>query len=116
LERRACEAESAALAVKGVAKSGGASASSGIGGMVLVTSTGFHGAYLRSSQGVSMTAIVGGGTNMERDYDFTSALHASDLASQARVGKHAGERAVSRANTFKVATLKVAVVAEPRVS
>ena len=58
LERRACEAEAAALAVKGVSKSGGASASSGIGGMVLVTSTGFHGSYLRSSQGISMTAIV----------------------------------------------------------
>ena len=40
------EAEAAALAVKGVTKSGGASASAGIGGMVLVTSTGFHGAYL----------------------------------------------------------------------
>jgi len=49
LERRALEAEGAALSVKGVAKSGGASASTGIGGMVLVTSTGFHGAYLRSS-------------------------------------------------------------------
>src|SRR5713226_978536 len=49
LERRAGEAEAAALAVKGVTKSGGASASTGIGGMVLVTSTGFHGSYLRSS-------------------------------------------------------------------
>ena len=57
LERRACEAEAAGLAVKGVTKSGGASASTGIGGMVLVTSTGFHGSYLRSSQGISMTAI-----------------------------------------------------------
>src|SRR3981081_3384787 len=69
LERRACEAEAAGLAVKGVTKSGGASASTGIGGMVLVTSTGFHGSYLRSSQGISMTAIVGDGTGMERDYD-----------------------------------------------
>ena len=69
------------LAVKGVSKSGGASASSGIGGMVLVTSTGFHGSYLRSSHGISMTAISGDGTGMERDYDFTSAPHASDLAS-----------------------------------
>ncbi|MET0444635.1 MAG: DNA gyrase modulator, partial [Pseudorhodoplanes sp.] len=43
LERRAVEAEQAALAVKGVTKSGGASASTGIGGMVLVTSTGFQG-------------------------------------------------------------------------
>src|SRR6266566_84542 len=83
LERRACEAEAAALAVKGVTKSGGASASAGIGGMVLVTSTGFHGSYLRSSQGISMTAIVGDGTGMERDYDYTSAPHASDLASPA---------------------------------
>ena len=87
LERRAVEAEQAALAVNGVTKSSGASASTGIGGMVLVTSTGFHGAYLRSSQGISMTAITGDGTNMERDYAFTSALHASDLESPAAVGK-----------------------------
>lgn len=81
LERRACEAEAAALAVKGVTKSGGASASTGIGGMVLVTSTGFQGSYLRSSQGISMTAIVGEGTSMERDYDYASAPHAADLES-----------------------------------
>src|SRR6266404_5479174 len=79
LERRACEAEAAALAVKGVTKSGGASASAGIGGMVLVTSTGFHGSYLRSSQGIAMTAISGEGTGMERDYDYTTAPHASEL-------------------------------------
>ena len=79
LERRAQEAEAAGLAVKGVTKSGGASASAGIGGMVLVTSGGFHGSYLRSSQGISMTAISGDGTGMERDYDYTSAPHAADL-------------------------------------
>lgn len=116
LERRAIEAEESALAVKGVTKSGGASASTGIGGMVLVTSTGFHGSYLRSSQGTSMTAIVGDGTNMERDYDYTSAPHASDLASPASVGKSAGERAVARANPRKAATCKVPVIFDPRVS
>ncbi|QUS41286.1 TldD/PmbA family protein [Tardiphaga alba] len=116
LERRAIEAEQAALAVSGVTKSGGASASTGIGGMVLVTSTGFHGSYLRSSHGVSMTAIVGDGTKMERDYAFTSALHASDLESPAAVGKLAGERTVARANPRKVATCKVPVVYDPRVS
>src|SRR5438045_7577655 len=116
LERRACEAETAALAVKGVTKSGGASASAGIGGMVLVTSTGFHGSYLRSSQGISMTAIVGDGTSMERDYDYTTAPHASDLASPASVGRKAGERTVARANPRKVQTCKVPVVFDPRVS
>jgi PmbA protein len=116
LERRAQEAEAAALAVKGVTKSGGASASAGIGGMVLVTSSGFHGSYLRSSHGISTTAISGEGTGMERDYDYTSAPHAVDLVPPASVGRTAGERAVARANPRKVDTCKVPVVFDPRVS
>lgn len=116
LERRAIEAEAAALAVKGVTKSGGASASTVIGGMVLVTSTGFHGSYLRSSHGISTTAISGEGTGMERDYDFTSAPHASDLDSPTTVGRKAGERAVARSNPRKVETCKVPVVFDPRVA
>src|SRR5215813_8787729 len=116
LERRAQEAEAAGLAVKGVTKSGGASASAGIGGMVLVTSTGFQGSYLRSSQGISMTAISGEGTGMERDYDFTSAPHGADLESPMKVGRTAGERTVARANPRKVETCKVPVVYDPRVS
>ena len=116
LERRALEAEAAAIAVKGVTKSGGASASTGIGGMVLVTSTGFHGSYLRSSQGISVTAISGEGTAMERDYDFSSAPHSVDLASPESVGRTAGERTVARANPRKVETCKVPVVFDPRVS
>jgi PmbA protein len=116
LERRAKEAEAAALAVKGVSKSGGASASAGIGGMVLVTSAGFHGSYLRSSQGISMTAISGEGTGMERDYDYTSAPHAADLEKPEQVGRRAGERAVARGGPRKVETCKVPVVFDPRVS
>ena len=116
LERRAIAAEAAALDVKGVTKSGGGSASAGIGGMVLVTSTGFHGAYLRSSHGISMTAIVGDGTGMERDYDYTSAPHASDLMSPEAVGRSAGERTVARANPRKVETCKVPVIFDPRVA
>jgi PmbA protein len=116
LERRARTAEAAALAVKGVNKSGGASASAGIGGMVLVTSTGFCGAYLRSSQGISMSAIAGEGTGMERDYDFTGAIHGADLAAPEHVGKSAAERAVARLGPRKVATCKVPVVFDPRLS
>ena len=116
LERRAREAEAAGLAVQGVTKSGGASASAGIGGMVLVTSGGFHGSYLRSSQGISMTAICGEGTGMERDYDYTSAPHGADLEQPERVGRRAGERTVARANPRKVETCKVPVVFDPRVS
>jgi PmbA protein len=116
LESVARAAEQAGLAVKGVAKSGGASASAGIGGMVLVTSHGFHGAYLGSRHGVSMMAIAGEGTGMERDYDYSSALLAADLEAPEHIGRRAGERAVARLNPRKVSTRKVPVVFEPRVA
>jgi PmbA protein len=116
LEELARAAEDAGLAVKGVSKSGGASASAGIGGMVLVTSTGFRGAYLGSSHGLSMTAIAGDGTSMERDYDYSSVRHAADLDAPEKIGRTAGERAVERVNPRKVTTRKAPVVFDPRVA
>ena len=116
LEATARAAEAAGLAVKGVSKSGGASASAGIGGMVLVTSTGFTGAYLGSRHGVSMQAIAGEGTGMEQDYDFSSAIHASDLLPPEEIGHSAGQRAVRRINPRKVPTKRVPVVFDPRVA
>ncbi len=116
LERNARAAEAAGLAVKGVTKSGGASASGGIVGMVLVTSHGFRGAYLGSRHGISMTAIAGSGTGMERDYDYSSVLHAADLESPDKIGRTAGMRAVERLNARKVTTRKVPVVFDPRVA
>ncbi len=116
LEARAREAEAAGLAVPGVTKSGGASASAGIGGLVLVTSHGFHGATIASRHGISMTAIAGDGTGMERDYDFSSTLHASDLEGAQAIGRRAGERAVKRLNPRKVATRRVPVVFDSRIS
>jgi PmbA protein len=116
LEEIARATEAAALAVKGVSKSGGASASAGIGGMVLVTSSGFTGAYLGSRHGASVEAIAGNGTGMERDYDFSSALHASDLMAPEAIGRSAGERAVRRLNPKKVATKRVPVVFDARLA
>ncbi len=116
LEEMARAAEKAGKAVKGVAKSGGASASAGIGGMVLVTSHGFRGAYLGSRHGISMEAIAGQGTGMERDYDYSSALHAADLESPEEIGRNAGERAVARLNPRKVSTQKVPIVFDRRIA
>src|SRR5262249_60675358 len=86
LETLALEAEQAAMAVKGVTKSAGASASAGIGGMVLVTSDGFSGAYIGSQHSLSMTAIAGQDTAMERDFDYCSVLSAAVLEMPAVVG------------------------------
>jgi PmbA protein len=116
LERQAREAEGAALAVPGVTKSAGASASAGLAGIVLATSHGFQADYVGSRRGISMVAIAGDGTGMERDYDFTTALHATDLDQPAAVGRTAGERAVARLDPRKVDTKKVPVVYDPRVA
>ena len=116
LEAMAREAEGAALAVTGVTKSGSASASAGLGGMVLATSDGFSGAYLGSRHSIAATAIAGEGTGMERDYDYASALHAGDLERAEQIGRSAGARAVARLNPRKVATQKAPVVFDPRVS
>jgi PmbA protein len=114
LEAQARAAEEAALAVKGVSKSGGASASAGIGGMVLVTSHGFRGAYIGSNHGLSVTAIAGDGTGMERDYDYSSTRHATDLEPPEKIGNNAGRRAVARLNPRKVSTRRVPVVFDAR--
>ena len=116
LEERARHAEAAALEVKGVSKSEGASASAAISGLVLATSHGFRGAYLISHYGVSMSAIAGEGTAMETDYDFSGALHAADLDAPEKVGRTAGERAVARLNPRKVETRKVPVMYDKRVA
>jgi PmbA protein len=63
-----------------------------------------------------MTAIAGDGTGMERDYDYSSVLHASDLESPEKIGLTAGARAIERLNPRKVTTRKVPVVFDPRVA
>lgn len=116
LQELARSAEAAGLGVPGVSKSAGASASAGIGGLVLATSHGFRGAYLGSHHSLSMTAIAGQGTAMERDYEFSSAPHAADLDAPERIGRVAGERAVERLHPQKVTTHRVPVVFDARVA
>lgn len=114
LSERARAAEAAALAVSGVTKSGGASASWRLGGLVLATSHGFRGGYLVSRHGVSVTAIAGEGTKMERDYDFDSRTYLDELDGSEEIGRRAGERAVARLNPRQLSTRTAPVVYEPR--
>jgi PmbA protein len=116
LYRRAAVAEDAARAVPGVTNSEGASAGWWRGSAALVISSGFRGAYTRSSQSVSASVIAGEGTSMERDYDYHSAVYGSDLKDPAVVGRSAGERAVKRLKPRKMPSSKVPVVFDPRVS
>lgn len=116
LYEMAAEAETAALAVKGVSNSESAGAGWGRNRIALVTSNGFSGGYATSSHSLFASVIAGEGTGMERDYDFTSARHGGDLDAPAAIGTSAGERAVRRLNPRKVESQQIPVVFDPRVS
>ena len=116
LIERAAAAEDAARAVRGVTNSEGAEAGWGRSKVVLAASNGFTGGYESSGQGVSVAVVAGDGTEMERDYDYASAVYGADLEDAAAVGKRAGERAVRRLKPRKVASQKVPVVFDPRVA
>ncbi|MGO9818196.1 MAG: TldD/PmbA family protein, partial [Acidocella sp.] len=113
---RAAAAEEAALAVAGITNSEGGSASWSRGISLLATSHGFMGAYARSHHGVSVTAIAGTGTQMQRDYDFSSTLHGADLGDPAALGRNAATRALARLNPRRPQTAKLPVVFDPRVA
>ncbi len=116
LEQAARECEDTALAVDGISNSGGASASWGIGGMVLATSHGFRGHYIGSRFSRSISVIAGEGSNMERDYDYDNQLHFSDLRAAADIGRSAAERTLKRLDPRQVKTTTAPVIFDPRVA
>jgi PmbA protein len=116
LIERTREAEAAAMAVAGVTNSEGAEAGWGRTDIALIASNGFAGGYARTSHSLSVSVLAGDGAGMERDYDFTSAVHAEDLRGAVEVGRSAGERAVRRLGPRKGPTATLPVVFDPRVS
>jgi len=116
LAEDALATEDAALAVSGVSNSGGAETSYSVDGLVLVASHGFCGHYISSRFVRSCSVIAGEGTDMERDYDYSLALHFADMEPCETVGRRAGERAVRRLGARQIATGVVDVVFDPRVA
>ena len=116
LTARAAEAEEAALAVAGITNSEGADAGYSRTEVYLATSAGFSGHYVRTSHSTSATALAGAGTDMQRDYDYTSATHLADLDSPATIGRSAAERVLARLNPLRPRTAKLPVLYDPRVS
>ncbi|ENN94239.1 TldD/PmbA family protein [Bartonella bovis] len=116
LTEDALKMEAAALDVKGVNNSGGATTAYGNSGLVLITSNGFCEGYRSSYFSRSCSALAGEGTAMERDYDYTTSLHFSDLEDAEVIGKNAGSRAVRRLGAIRAVTGVVDVIFDPRVA
>jgi PmbA protein len=116
LVARAAEAEDAARAVAGITNSEGAEAGFGRIEAYLVTSAGFAGRSARTSHSISATALAGTGTGMQRDYDYHSTVHLTDLDDPAAIGHSAAERALARLNPDRPKTGKLPVLYDPRVA
>ncbi len=113
---RAARAEDAARAVSGVTNSEGAETGWGVSYHAIAATNGFARAYSRSRHSLVVSVLAGNGKAMERDYDYTSAVHGEDLRDAAEIGRSAGEKAVGRLHPKKVSSAQVPVIYEPRVA
>jgi PmbA protein len=116
LKALAVRAENAALAIHGVTRSNGASASASRRQVSMSASNGFAKAWERTGFSISASVVSGEGTGMERDYDGHGATHFEDVDAPEKIGTTAGERAVARLNPRKIASQTIPVIYDRRVA
>jgi len=120
LREQCAVAEESAMSVKGITNSEGADAQYHSSRVSLAIHDGseisFARGYQASHFSLSVSVIAGVGTGMERDYEFTSARHRKDLDNAKNIGVRAAQRALIRLNPHKLATCRVPVVFDPRIS
>lgn len=116
LQDIACRAEAAALAAKGITRMDGTSAAYGSHRMHLAASNGFSGGYARSSHSVSVSAITGEGTGMERDHAGEFRIHGADMPAPETIGRLAADRTLARRGARKPPTGAYPVIYDERVA
>lgn len=113
---RADAADQAARALPGITNTEGGEAGYSRSEVILVTSAGFAGRTLRSSHSVQAVALAGAGTDMQRDYDYSTTVFLAELEDAEAIGRAAAERALARLHPTRPRTAKLPVVFDPRVS
>ena len=111
----AAEAEDAARAVEGVNNSNGSEAGFSRNDVVMAASNGFQRSYETTGASLSVSVLAGTDeTGMETDYDYTSAVYASDMRSPQDIGREAGERTVKRLGAKKAPSKKLPLIFDRR--
>ena len=116
LKTRAHELEAAALSIEGVAQAEGANASWTTSAFAYATSHGFRDGWRASRHGLSVSAIAQQNGAMERDYDYESTRHFDALPDPAKIGRHAGERAVARLGSRQIPSAALPILFDERVA
>ena len=113
---KAARAEDAARAIPKITNSEGAEAGWSRSVVALAATNGFARSYESSSHSLAVSVLAGDGADMERDYDYATAAHGTDLPPPEEIGRRAGERAARRLGARKIETAQVPVVYDRRVS
>ncbi len=101
----ATQCEAAALGHDArITNSEGASVNASDGAHVYGNSHGFLAGYRDTHHGLSCAVLAGDGTQMERDFEYTSARDPGDLSSADYIGREAARRAVARLGAIKLDT------------
>jgi len=107
------QCEAAALAVDSrIKNSEGANVSLSEGHFVYANTNGFTGGYPSSRHSISCSVIAEESGTMQRDYWYTNARDASDMASADAVGQRAGQRTVRRLGVKPIKTGQYPVLFE----
>jgi len=107
-----CEAAGFAVDAR-IDNSEGASVSSNDNEFVYANTHGFCGGYRGSSHYIGCAMVASEGEAMERDDWYTAARVAEAMEDAAAVGRRAGERAVARLGSRKIATQNAPVLFSP---
>ena len=83
---------------------------------VLANSNGFMNGYKTSNFNISCVAVAKKDSQMERDYDFTSKRHFSDLTSPTNIGESAALNTVKKLDPKKIKSEKIGVVFDKKIS
>ena len=116
LKSRAHELEAAALSIEGVGQAEGANASWTTSAFSYATSHGFRDGWRASRHGLSVSAIAEQNGAMERDYDHESTRYFNSLPDPAKIGRHAGERAIARLGSRQIPSATLPIIFDERVS
>ena len=110
------QVEAAALDNKGISNSEGSDASFVSYENTLVTSANFAKSHKSSRCGLSVSVLAGSSTDMQRDYDYSSARYFADLESPEKIGKEAARRVLGKLHPKKVTSGKYPIIFDPRIS
>lgn len=107
-----CEAAALAVDTQRITNSEGASVYNNSGVFAYANSHGFVGGYPSTRHSVSCSVIAEQDDAMQRDYWYSNARDAKELASAEQVGRIAGERAVRRLGSQPIKTGQYPVLFE----